>query len=73
MTIPAHDQTTLQSEPALLSPLGVQQHDKRPENDPEPPTPPFLPPATSAARCAAPVMLRAVSHQRSEEGHFAAA
>jgi hypothetical protein len=73
MTTPAHDQSTLQPEPALLSPLGVQQLGESPEDDPEPPTPPFLPPATSAARCAPPLMLHAVSQQRSKDGHFAAA
>ena len=73
MTTPAHDQTTLPSEPSLLSPLGVQQLGESPEDDPEPPTPPSLPPATSAARCATPLMLIAVRQQRSKEGHFAAA
>jgi hypothetical protein len=73
MTTPAQNQTTLPSEPALLSPLGVQHHNESPEDDPEPPIPPSLPPATSAARCATPLMLIAVSQQRSKEGHFAAA
>lgn len=73
MTTPAHEQTTLPSERALLSPLGVQLHCESPEDDPEPPTPPFLPPANAAARCAMPVMLLAVSQQCSKEGHFAVA
>lgn len=74
MTTRIYTNSNLPSELPLLAPQGLQSGVATPQDDPEPPTPPDLPPATSAIRSTAPAALAAaVCLKKTAEGHFAAA
>jgi|GEM_PF-2577547 len=74
MTLRINPNSHLPSELPLLAPQGLQSVVATPEDDPEPPTPPDLPPATSAIRSTAPAALAAaVCLKKAAEGYFAAA